>query len=170
MLTPEQTRAAELNKQATALKKAGDINGAVAVLQQIKDDAGPLYQETRLAKFLQQAGRVDEALAEIQWLLDHSHVWAQTMFGHQPVAVVQCQRAVWCEHIHADAALICKRAKRPNQQAHHEELQQRYGAIRQRLRPLADADMKAKRKAFEAAKTQGPGALSRFIASQVRHT
>lgn len=163
MMNFEEGEDSRLNKQATALKKAGDLDGAIEVLRQVKALQGDLYQDTRLAKFLQHSGAIDAALTEIQWLLDHSQAWAQALFGHQPVSIIQCQRAGWCSRVHADAALICKRAKRPELQAQHEQLQERYASIRSRLKPLADADLKAKFSALEEARRQGPKAIMQFF-------
>jgi hypothetical protein len=146
---------ARLNKQATALKKVGDMPGAIAALRRVKVLEGDLYQDTRLAKFLQQAGQLDAALAEIQWLLDRSQAWAQALFGHQPTSVIQCQRAGWCARVHADAALICKRANRLELQVQHEALQERYAALSQRLRPLADTERKTRFMAWEKATNLG---------------
>lgn len=155
MIDSDSSEVARLNKQATALKKAGDMPGAIAALRRVKALEGDLYQETRLAKFLQDAGQLDAALAEIQWLLDHSQAQAQASFGHQPTSVIQCQRAGWCARVHAAAALICKRSKRLDMQVQHEALQARYAALAQRLRPLADTDRKTKFMAWEKAKSLG---------------
>lgn len=158
----DDSETSRLNKQATALKKTGDMLGAVAALLRVKALEGDLYQDTRLAKFLQQAGQLDAALAEIQWLLDHSQTWALASFGHQSVTVIQCQRAGWCARVHADAALICKRAKRPDLQAQHELLRDRYASIRERLQPLERAESKAKFAAWEEAKRKGIKAMQDF--------
>ena len=159
----DESEAARLNKQATALKKAGDMPGAIAALRRGKALEGALYRETRLAKFLQQAGQLDAALVEIQWLLDRSQAQAQASFGHQSATVIQCQHACWCARVHADAALICKRAKRPDLQAKHELLHDRYASIRERLQPLARAESKAKFAAWEEAKRKGSKAMLAFL-------
>ena len=162
MMIFEEDETGRQNKQATALKKAGDMAGAVAALRRVKTLEGEQYQETRLAKFLQQAGQMDAALVEIQWLLDHSQAQAKALFGHQPASVIQSQHASWCARVHADAALMCKRAKLPELQAKHEQLQERYASIHDRLKPLADADQKAKRAGWEEAMQQGPSAMRAY--------
>lgn len=161
-MTFEESEAARLNKQATALKKAGDMPGAIAALRRVKALQSELYQDTRLAKFLQQAGQLDAALVEIQWLLDRSQAQAQASLGHQSSSVIQCQHAGWCARIHADAALICKRAKRSDLQAQHELLRGRYASIRERLQPVVRAESKAKFSAWEEAKKQGIKAMQAF--------
>ena len=168
MMNFEESETSRLNKQATALKKNGDMDGAVAALRRVKRLEGNLYRETRLAKFLQQAGQIDAALVEIQWLLDHSQAQAQASFGHQPVSVIQGQHASWCARVHAEAALMCKRAKRPDLQAQHELLRDRYASIRERLQPLARAESKAKFAAWEDAKRQGIKAMQAFHEIQAR--
>lgn len=159
----EESESSRLNKLATGLKRTGDLDGAIAILRQIKALEGDQYQETRLAKLLQQSGQIDAALVEIQWLLDHSQEHARALFSHQPASVIQCQHASWCARVHADAALICKRAKLPELQAQHEQLQERYSSLRRRLDPVASADVKAKFAAWEKVKRPGVVAIQRFF-------
>lgn len=159
----EQSEASQLNKQATALKKAGDMSAAVAVLREVKAISGDTYADTRLAKYLQQAGLFEEAMDEIQWLIDNSQSWAWEMFGHQPASVVECQLAGWRSRIHADAALISKRAKRDDLQSKHEQLHRHYADCDQQLRPVAETDRKAKLIAWEVAKAQGADAMKAYL-------
>ncbi|OGB58423.1 MAG: hypothetical protein A2503_10070 [Burkholderiales bacterium RIFOXYD12_FULL_59_19] len=159
----EESEYSRLNKQATAYKKAGDMASAVAVLQQAKALCGSEYADTRLAKFLQAAGLFDEAMLEIQWLLDHSQSWAQALFGHQPASVIECQLAGWRSRVHADAALICKRAKRADLQTKHEQLQRHQADINLQLRAISEIDRKAKFIAWEAAKAKGADAMTNYL-------
>jgi len=133
----------ELDRLATRLRRAGDLDGAIDALRRRKAIFGAQWQDDKLAKYLQRAGRFDEAMEEIQWLLAHSQERARRSLGHQPVSVQQSQHAIHCAHLHAAAALICQRERRADLQAHHEHLAERYGAIRQRLAPIARAEMKA---------------------------
>ncbi len=110
----------ELDRQATALRKAGDWSGAIAALRERKALMGAQWQDDKLAKYLQAAGRIDEAMAEVEWLLAHSDDWARAQFGHQPASVRLLQRAQRRGQIHAAAALICKRAGRADLQGQHE--------------------------------------------------
>lgn len=159
----EPSEYSQLNTQATAFKKAGDLNAAVGVLKQVKAMSGDEYADTRLAKFLQHAGRFEEAMAEIQWLLDHSQCWAQVMFGHQPASVIECQLAGWRSRVHADAALICKRAKHADLQTKHEQLQRHQADINLQLRAISEIDRKAKFIAWEAAKAKGADAMKAYL-------
>ena len=88
-----QNACAALNREATQAKKAGDIDRAVALLQKAKAIAGQDYDDTRLAKFLEAAGRFDEAMVEVKWLLDNSTYWAKSFFSHQPASVLLRQKA-----------------------------------------------------------------------------
>jgi len=151
-----------LDREATAFRKMGDWQSAIAALEKRKSLLGSQYQDTKLAKYLQAAGRFDESLTEIQWLQDNSHAWAQSMFSHQSASVVQCQRAGWCARIHDAAVLICKRANRPDLQAAHQQLYDRYIDIAKRLRPLADADRKTKLDDWEIASQRSPDAMADF--------
>lgn len=152
-----------LNKSATAAKASGDIGGAVDLLYQAKALHGELYQDTRLAKFLQQAGRVDEALVEIQWLIDNSGAWSEFMFGHQPKSVRRCQQAGKISRIHKDAALICKRAGCTDLQKQHEAEWERWGNISKQLRAMADEDMRRKFAEWNQAKGAGRAAMEAFL-------
>lgn len=135
---------AALNRDATQAKQAGDWEAAVALLYKAKAHQGDLYHDTRLAKFLQQSGQLDEALKEIQWLVDRSSTWAKSMFGDQPASVLQRQRVIWLAHIHRDAMLICKRAKRLDLRAEHEKRRDAYWNLLEKLEPLAEADTEAR--------------------------
>lgn len=133
-----------LNKDATAAKQRGDWREAVRLLRTAKQRQGPMYAETRLAKFLQQAGLFDEAIEEIEWLIEHSNHWAETLFGHQPRSVRRCQQAGWIGRVHRDAALICKREKRLDLEAFHQEKAQHWLKIHKSLNLLSRTE-KAKR-------------------------
>jgi hypothetical protein len=54
--SPDALQVAALNREATAAKRAGDWARACALLAQAKAIEGEAYAQTRLAKFLQQAG------------------------------------------------------------------------------------------------------------------
>ncbi|CAM5787543.1 hypothetical protein ACFOHU_07985 [Ottowia pentelensis] len=142
-VNPLETEEYKLDRRATGLRRAGDWDGAIAALRQRKALMGEQWMDDKLAKYLQRAGRFDEAMAEIQWLLDHSQARARRALGHQPVSAQQAGHATHCMLVHRAAALICQRERRADLQAHHEHLAERYGAIRQRLAPIARAEMKA---------------------------
>lgn len=165
MTSFEETELQRLNKQATALKKAGDMDGAIAALRRAKASQGDLYEDTKLALYLQQAGRFDESMAEFAWLLTHSSDCSQAMFGHQPNSVIQAQRATWCARIHAKAQLACEREMRLDLAAEHAQRAEKYMSIAQRLRPLGDQEIKAKRAAWDEAKRQGPKAMQAYLAT-----
>jgi hypothetical protein len=150
----------QLDRQATALKKAGDLDGAIAALQKRKALLGVQYDDFKLAKYLQAAGRLDDALAEIQWLVDRSHARASELFGHQPPSVRLLAHTVHTAQAYGAAALICKRAKRPELAAKYEASSQQYWALRERLDPLAKNDQKARRAAHAEQIAQLRGAAS----------
>jgi hypothetical protein len=131
---------AALNRDATQARRSGDLERAVALLRQAKAHRGDLYEETRLAKYLQKAGALDEALAEIQWLRDRSAAWAKEMFGHQPPAVRLLAQVRRQAALEAAAALICKRSGRPDLEAAYRRQFEVYAGIRDRMTPVARAD------------------------------
>jgi len=141
----------QLDRRATALKKAGDWDGAIAALRQRKALLGVQWDDDKLAKYLQQAGRFDEAMAEIQWLLDHSQARVRKLFGHQPVSAQQASHARFSGGMHRAAALICKREGRSDLAATHATVADRYMAIVQRLDPIGRAEIEARSQEREAA-------------------
>jgi len=142
----------QLDRRATALKKAGDLDGAIAALRQRKALRGVQWDDDKLAKYLQQVGRFDEAMAEIQWLLDHSHARSSALLGYRPVSVQQAQHAGHSSRVHKAAALICKREGRADLEAFHAERAARFGSIAQRLEPIGRAEIEAKNQEREAAR------------------
>lgn len=141
----------QLDRRATALKKAGDWDGAITALRQRKAIMGVQWQDDKLAMYLQAAGRFDEAMAEIQWLLDNSHAWAVTLFSHQPSSVLLQQRTIQRGQIHGAAVLICEREKRTDLQAEHERLRDACWDLREKIKPVAEADSKQRIKHNKAA-------------------
>lgn len=156
----------QLDRQATACKKAGDWDGAIAALRQRKAIMGVQYTDTKLAKYLQQAGRFDDAMAEVQWLADHAQAWAVGSFSHQPATVVQCQRAGYLARVYGDAVLMCKRAKRPDLQAQYQQRQDAYSQLWAKLKPLADADAQRLKAGWAQARLQGREAMAAYAAER----
>lgn len=159
----QDQKVADLNKEATAAKREGDLRTAVRLLREAKRLQGATYQETRLAKFLQAAGQIDEAMKEIKWLIDHSHAWSEALFGHQPRSVRRRQQASWISRIHRDAVLIAKRAQRRDLQLVHEAEAARWVEIKDKLEIRADRDEAARRQAWEVAKSKGSAAMTEFL-------
>ena len=159
-----------LNKQATAFKKAGDMNAAVVALRSAKALCDDHYADTRLAKFLQQAGLFDEAMAEIEWLLDHSATWAKTLFAHQPASVVLAMQTGWRARICRDAALISKRAKRPELQAQFDERRGTYAALAEKLHTVTDAEEEDRAKEWEEARKAGGKVLRDLLSKRAAKT
>ncbi|WP_180125646.1 hypothetical protein [Rhodoferax sp. BLA1] len=67
---------AHLLRESTRLKDAGDIGAALACLSQAKQTmlaspvSYPIETWCKYARYLLAAGKVEEAIAELQWLLD----------------------------------------------------------------------------------------------------
>ncbi|MBS0476267.1 MAG: hypothetical protein JSR28_14130 [Proteobacteria bacterium] len=131
---------ASLNRKATQAKVRGDWTQAVHLLRQAKAHRGNSYDDTRLAKFLQQAGQLDEALTEIAWLVERSQWQAQEAYGHLRASSIQLARVMQLLEIYEAAILISKRARRADLQLQHQIRRDQYEAIRMRLEPLAQAD------------------------------
>lgn len=153
---------ASLNREATVAKAAGDWVRAVQLLQRAKALAGESYHDTRLAKFLQYAGRAEDALAEIEWLLERSLPWAKSAFGHRPTTVVLEHHARWCSSICRDAAAICRRSSRPDLQMHYEQRWGSYFELVEKLREVNEAHDEARRKERESVRESGRQAQLEF--------
>lgn len=160
---PSETVEYQLDRRATALRKAGDLNGAIEVLLRRKDMLGVQWADDKLAKYLQHAGRFDESLVEIQWLLDNSQARIRAIAAHQTPSSQQAGHATFSAHIHRAAALICKREGRTDLEAQHAERARRYMAISKHLQPIVRAEAKAKREDWKAAVRDGPTAIRAFF-------
>jgi hypothetical protein len=133
-----------LNRAATVAKAAGDMGLAVDLLRKAKALLGPMYAETRLAKYLAAAGDLDGALAEIQWLLDGSASYEKQACAGQPLTVMLRQKTNRCALIHRDAAAICRRAKRPDLQDMHQDRFESLLELLDKIEPVAEADENAR--------------------------
>lgn len=162
-------RVGDLNKEATAAKRVGDWSRAIRLLREAKKLEGRSYANTRLAKFLQESGDFDGAMVEIKGLIDGSMAWAEAMFGQRPRSVRRCQQAGWLSRIHKDAALICKRAKDPARQAHHEKEHERWWAVREKLHATVEKEEAEHRQAWEDAKKRGRAAMTEFLERKSRN-
>lgn len=119
-------RYAELNRMAT---QSGS-DEAVKYLLEAKKIKGDMYEETRLAKFLQQAGRFDEAIQEIDWLVERV-----------PLHVREETRERWRLHssamrlvnIYGAAELICSREDREDLHTQYEQQRQEAEELMDRL-------------------------------------
>ena len=105
-------------------------------------------------------------MAEIQWLLDNSHAWAQAGLSHQPASVLLLQRTIRRGQIHGSAAIICKRAKAHQLEADHERERDACQRLAEKIRPVAAADKAALTKGWEHARESGTQAMAAFHAAR----
>ena len=160
---PMDTEEYKLERQATALKKSGDLNGAIECLRKASALRGPGGGTTRLAKFLQLAGRFDEAMDEIKALLGDGKEWAACMFGHQPPKLQWLHMAARAARIHRDAALICKREKNEKLRLRHEIAADLYAEKSKNLDEVSREISANRRQAWEIATANGPEAVAEFL-------
>lgn len=154
---------AELNREATKAKAAGNWDAAIALLRKAKAIRGALYDDVRLAKFLQQAGRFDEAITEIQWLIDHANAWAEETLSNHPRSMRRQQQAGHMSRIHREAALICKREKMENLRRQHEAEHLRWRDIFEKLEPVVEAERQRRKDEFARAQASGPEAMKAYL-------
>lgn len=100
---------AELSREATKLKNAGDMDGAVQALKKVKYRTGTAG--VRLPLFLQQAGRFDEAMTEFNILLSEVDAQYAKDFSHQPEFIQRGQALHAKATIYDKLRLACKRQK-----------------------------------------------------------
>lgn len=141
---------ADLNRQATAAKDRKDWDSAVQTLWQVKVHQGEMYQDTRLASFLQQAGRFDEAMTEFEWLLQRvpEQCKAQTA-SHSQTHLYACAVRRY-ETIHNAIRIAAKRAKRLDLVEKHQALVDTYQSESEKLEPILEREREAEIRAYDA--------------------
>lgn len=143
---------ADLNRQATAAKDRKDWDSAVQILRQAKAHQGEMYQDTRLASFLQQAGRFDEAMTEFEWLLQRVPEQCKAQAASQSQTYLYSCVVRRYETIHNAIRIAAKRAKRVDLVEKHQALVDTYQSESEKLEPILERERKAERKAYEAKK------------------
>ena len=145
---------ADLNRQATVAKDVKDWPTAIALLRQAKERQGDVYQDTRLALFLQQGGLFDESMTEFNRLL--SMVPAQC--DASEVSMTPNRRRFCIAHanavIHNKIRIAAKREKRSDLVMKHHELHSQYQDEADKLRPVIDREWSKARRAYEAKEAQ----------------
>ena len=135
--TSDEEHYAELNRQATEAKNISYAQ-AVALLQEAKQIMGEQYEETRLAKFMQQAGQFDGAIAEIDWLVSKAPQQVARDAEHLPQEEQAYFLALKLSDIYEAAALICKRAGRQELRQRYMDLWATQAALARKLDPFND--------------------------------
>ena len=175
--TPAEQHVRLLGLLATKLRE-DDTEEAIACLRRQRELASAIGEDSgqavewwlRLPKYLQTAGRTDEALAEIESLIDHAAANARNIFAHQPPYVVEMFEKQSCARFCSGAELICKRADRPEQQRQYEHRRHTYEARADKLRAIKEADDAARAKDHERAKEAGGQALLDLLAARAKAT
>jgi len=129
---------ADLNRQATQARKEGDTDRAVELLQQAKQRQGDAYEDTRLALYLQHAGRLDESMAEFDWLLNKVDSQVENVFGHCAPIMRTKIKAHQRSKIHDKARLAAKRAGVSDLSSHHSKLAEKFAHEWESLKPAAE--------------------------------
>jgi hypothetical protein len=173
--TPAEQHIQLLGRLATKLRK-DSIGEAVACLRRQRelaraiehDDVQTVEWWLRLPKYLQTEGRTDEALAEIESLIDHDATYAKKTFAHRPEFVVELFEKQWCAQVCAGAALICARAGRTELQQQYERRGHAYATRAARLREIVDAHEAAQKKEYEIAQKAGGQALHNLFQARAK--
>lgn len=151
---------AELHRRATALKDAGDMDGAVEALKKVKDRTGTAG--VRFPLFLQQAGRFDESMEEFNRLLNEVESISAKDFGHHPERFWKGFSYQPRSEIYDKMRLACKRQKLPDEAAKYEALRDEFREKSDKFKEEFDEwhrkDMERKRAELENHKFVGTGA------------
>mgnify|MGYP001617680619 CR=1 FL=1 len=125
---PHQIEADELLKEATARKTKKDWDGAIECLRNAYAVLGedivnyPIQTALRLPLFLQQAGRLDEAMQEFEGLLNEVDLRIAKGFNHQTKLVRTMLAHAEYATIYDKMRLACRRQKLPEQVAKYAAL------------------------------------------------
>lgn len=139
---------ADLNRQATAAKDRKDWDSAVQMLRQAKAHQGEMYQDTRLASFLQQSGLFDEAMAEFEWLLQRVPEQCKAQAASQSQTYLHSCMARRYETVHNAIRIAAKRAKKADLVEKHRALVDTYQSEVEKLEPILEREWKEERKAY----------------------
>jgi len=149
----------ELNKEATRLKNAGDLEGAIACLRAAKclrwtaDVHYPIKSWTRLPLFLQAAGRMDEAMVEFQELLDTAEKEIERFHSHNMKQVRNMLTYATEAEIYTAMSRACKREKRITEAEQYESIANKKWEQHQKLFAI---DQERRRKAAETRRSRRP--------------
>lgn len=142
--TPEEREIAELNREATRHKSAGDWDAAIACLRRAREieliNGIPRGAEPslRLPLFLQQGGYFDAAMVEFDRLLSEADAIASFGLEHQP----DFYRTGYAQHVRAliydKMRVACKRAKRSDLVRQYAEACDRHRDEFERYRRMMD--------------------------------
>lgn len=153
---------ADLNRRATQAKRLGDMNEAVALLVEAKKLHGDFYDDTRLALFLQQAGRFDEAMQEFEQLLASVEWQVWESLSHQPDVIKKSQIASRRNRIHEKMKLACKREKKHDLAELHAKLEAQYFAEWKALETAAEGIRASRNSEWNEARRLGINAMGQF--------
>lgn len=141
---------ADLNRRATDAKEAKDWKTAIALLRQAKSREGKVYEDTRLAMYLQQSGQFAESLVEFDWLL--SMVQSQVDGSEVPMSPSyrQSRIAHAKANIHNKIRIAASREKRADLVGTHQALHSQYQDEVDKLAPVLEREWKKERRAYAA--------------------
>lgn len=124
----------KLERLATKLNKEGNPDGAVQALkkaQALGSDVGP-----RLLKYLQRAGRYEEALQELECLVSVARVDVPALMRNKTADERDEVLASTLSRLYADGALIARRQKDATREAEFSRLASHHREKLMRLRPI----------------------------------
>lgn len=140
---PPDEELIRLNREATNAKKIKDWDRAIECLRLAVARTGSV-SSLRLALFLQQAGRFDEAMMEFEMLLQDTKPRVEKELAHAGPYARRSAVASNLMRIYDKMRLACQRQKLPELAAQYGKLHDQHWAIHQKLRPLAQAERKKK--------------------------
>jgi serine phosphatase RsbU (regulator of sigma subunit) len=148
---PMNSLAYKLERLATKLSKTGNMEGAILALRranEVGDGVG-----TRLAKYLQRAGRYQEALSELDALAKSQRRSMVARVSHRPKSERDEAVASILNRLYADAALIARRQKDAVQESVFLKHAAEQNEIVMQLRALNEERRRQIRREIEEAKS-----------------
>lgn len=140
---------ADLNRRATDAKEQKNWPEAISLAQQAKARQGNMYQDTRLAMYLQHGGRFEEAMVEFEWLL--AQVPAQVDASAVPNSAKRRQSDIarMNAKVHDKIRVAAKREKRPDLVSKHQALVDQYQGEVDKLASALEREWQAQRRAYD---------------------
>lgn len=144
---------AELNREATRLKNAGDWDGAIVALKKARERTDS--DDLRLPLFLQQAGRFDEAMTEFNRILSRVDERFARDLSHQPEFIQKGQALHEKATIYDKMRLACKRQNLSDEASRYAAICEKYREEFDAYREVADEYQRKKQK--ERKQSNGSG-------------
>lgn len=158
---PLRERIAALHREATA-HKGSDWNASIAALQEAahlmrNSDYYEIDRMLRLPKFLEQAGRFNEAMKELDLLLSEVKQAAKNATKHSSSSLpssTKCTTHDYYSQVYDVMSLVCKRKKLKDKEKEFRSLSEKHKLIVDELRKVLELEREAEKQAYHEKRAQ----------------